>query len=139
MARLIRDVMTAQPKCLDGTATLADAARAMRGADIGDVLVQEDGKTVGIVTDRDIVVRAIAAGRNPNETTLKDVCTGHLTCVGPDDTVDDAMRLMKQHAIRRVPVLEDGIAVGIVSLGDLAVERDERSVLGQVSAAPPNK
>ena len=139
MARLIRDVMTANPQTLSSTATLAEAARVMRQADIGDVLVEENGKTVGIVTDRDIVVRGIAAGKNPAETPLSDVFTRGLTSVKPDASIDEAVRLMRENAIRRVAVLDDGEAVGVVSLGDLAAVRDEKSVLGQVSTAPPNK
>ena len=80
----------------------------------------------------------IAEGKDTNSTSVKEICTEQLFALKPDDSVEDAIRLMRERAIRRVPVLEDGNAVGIVSLGDLAVEQDERSVLGQVSAAPPN-
>ncbi len=139
MARLIRDVMTSRPRMLSATATLAEAARIMRQDDIGDVLVEDNGRTIGIVTDRDIVVRCIAAGRNPNETPLREVCSTNLLALKPDDSVDEAVRLMRERAVRRIPVMENGKPVGIVSLGDLAVERDQKSVLGQVSAAPPNK
>jgi CBS domain-containing protein len=139
MARLIRDVMSTKPRCLASSATLAEAARIMRQDDIGDVLVEDNGRMCGIVTDRDIVVRGIAAGKNPSETTLKDVVSANLLSLEPDDTIDEAVRLMRERAVRRIPVMEAGKPVGIVSLGDLAIERDEKSVLGQVSAAPPNK
>jgi CBS domain-containing protein len=139
MARMIRDVMTTQPRTLSSSATLAEAARVMRRDDIGDVLVEENGKLCGIVTDRDIVVRGVATGRDPNETPLSEVCTKEVVALRPEDSLDEAVRLMRDRAVRRLPVAENGKPVGIVSLGDLAVERDERSVLGQVSAAPPNK
>jgi len=139
MARLIRDVMTSKPKMLASTATLAEAANIMRQDDIGGVLVEENGKPCGIVTDRDIVVRGIAAGKDPKSTPVKEVCSEKLVSVKPDDSVDEAVRLMRERAIRRVPVMDDGNPVGIVSLGDLAMERDQRSALGQVSSAPPNK
>jgi CBS domain-containing protein len=139
MARLIRDVMTTKPRTLASSATLAEAATIMRQDDIGGVLVEENGKPCGIVTDRDLVVRGIAAGKDPKATPLKEVCSEKLISLEPDDSVDEAVRLMRERSIRRIPVLENGKMVGIVSLGDLALERDQRSVLGQVSAAPPNK
>lgn len=139
MARLIRDVMTAKPKTLAGSATLAEAARMMRKEDIGDILVLDDGKPCGILTDRDIVVRGIAAGKDPGKTAVKDIASKDVVTLAPDASIDEAVRLMREHAVRRIPVMESGKPVGIVSLGDLALERDERSVLGQVSAAPPNK
>lgn len=139
MARTLRDVMTEKPKTLSTSSTVAEAARVMRHDDIGDVLIEENGKTVGIVTDRDIVVRGIAAGKDPNETPLKEVCSANLVSLGPDDSIEAAVRLMRERAIRRIPVMEGDRTIGIVSLGDLAVERDQRSVLGQVSAASPNR
>lgn len=139
MARMIRDVMTKKPRMLGAKATMAEAARIMREDDIGGVMVEENGKICGIVTDRDLVVRGLAAGKNPDSTPLKEVCSSQVVTLKPDDSVDEAVRLMRERAIRRVPVMENGNMVGIVSLGDLAIERDERSVLGQMSAAPPNK
>lgn len=139
MARMIRDVMTSKPRMLASSATLAEAARIMRQEDIGDVLVEENGNPCGIVTDRDLVVRGIAAGKDPDETPLKEVCSMKLVSVKPDDSVDEAVRLMRERSVRRIPVMENGKTVGIVSLGDLAIERDQRSVLGQVSAAPPSR
>lgn len=139
MARQIRDVMTAKPKTLSASATLAEAARIMRQEDIGDVLVVDEGKPCGIVTDRDIVVRGIAAGKDPNQTQVKEIASKDVVTLKPDASVDEAIRIMRERAIRRIPVMEGGKPIGIVSLGDLAVERDQKSVLGQVSAAPPNK
>jgi CBS domain-containing protein len=136
----IRELMTADPIVLDASATVSDAARAMRARDVGDVLVRRDGRVCGIVTDRDLVVRAIAGdpqggGRKP----LGEICTTELAAIAPDAEVDEVIRLMRDKAIRRVPVVEGDRALGIVSLGDLAIARDRESTLGEISAAPPSR
>ena len=135
----IRDVMTPNPIALPVTASVVDAALAMRDSDVGAVIVLEDGQVCGIVTDRDLVVRAIANGNYPASTKLGEVCSRELTALSPRDTVEHAVRLMREKAIRRLPVVENGQPVGIVSIGDLAVERDRQSALGDISAAPPNR
>jgi CBS domain-containing protein len=109
----------------------------MRDQGIGDVLVEHDG-SLGIVTDRDIVTRAVAEGRDPQQVRVGDICTRDVETVSPDMSVDDVIRLMSDKAVRRVPVVEAGRPVGIVALGDLAVDRDRRSLLADISAAPPN-
>jgi len=139
MPQRISDLMTTDPVALTNQASLRDAAVAMRDRDIGDVVVTKlDGTACGIVTDRDIVVRAIAEGNDPSTTSLEDVCSHKLVAVGPDDPVAVAVRKMEQQAIRRLPVIENGTLVGIISIGDLAVERDRESALGEISAAAPN-
>jgi CBS domain-containing protein len=138
MAQHIRELMTTNPVSLPGTASVREAACAMRDGDIGDVIVIEHNQVCSIVTDRDIVVRSVAEEQDPDTTTLADICSHALLTVAPTDSVEHAVRLMRTHAIRRVPVVEKGKAVGIVSLGDLAVERDPSSALGEISAAPPN-
>jgi CBS domain-containing protein len=138
MPQRIHDVMTPNPISLPGTASVHEAARVMRDQDIGDVIVIENNQVCGIVTDRDIVVRTVAEGQDFTTTTLADVCSHSLLTVTPTDSVEHAVRLMRTHAIRRLPVVEGGKAVGLVSLGDLAVERDPDSALGEISAAPPN-
>lgn len=90
------------------------------------------------MTDRDIVVRGIAEGLDPRTNTLDDICSRTLTTVSPDDSIDTAVSLMREKAIRRLPVVKRGRPVGIVSIGDLAIERDRDSALADVSAAPPN-
>jgi CBS domain-containing protein len=102
-------------------------------------VVEEEGRAAGILTDRDIVVRAIAEGRDPGSTTVGEVCSSDLTTLTPDQSIDDAVRLMREHDVRRLPVVQDGRPVGIVSLGDLAVELDPDSALADISAAPPNE
>lgn len=135
----ISDVMTADPTTCPEDATLEDAARLMRQEDIGDVLVTRDGRLTGIVTDRDIVVRALAEGMSPTETRVGEVASADAATLSPDDAVDRAVRLMRDRALRRVPVVDDGRPVGIVSIGDLAVARDPGSALADISAADPNE
>ena len=138
MPQRLHDVMTPNPVALPGSASVHEAARTMRDQDIGDVIVVENHQVCGIVTDRDIVVRTVAEARDPAATTLADICSHALTTVAPTDSVEQAVQLMREKAIRRLPVVEDGRPVGIVSLGDLAMERDPDSALGEISAAPPN-
>lgn len=135
----IRDVMTKDPQILPASASLVDAAKVMRDEDIGPVIVVENDRVVGIVTDRDIVVRAVAEDRSPSATTVGDVASRDLTTVSPGDAVEDAVRLMREGAVRRLPVVEGGKPVGIVALGDLAVQRDPDSALADISAAEPNE
>jgi CBS domain-containing protein len=137
MAQSIRDVMTPNPVVCKASTPLADAARFMRDRDIGDVLVEQDGRLCGLVTDRDMVVRAMAESMKP-ETPLGQICTKELVTLPADASVSDAVDLMRDKALRRLPIVDDGKAVGIVSLGDLAMERDRGSALADISAAPPN-
>lgn len=139
MADHIRDVMTQNPQTLPASATVCEAAEAMRANDIGDVIAIDDkGGVVGIVTDRDVVVRVVAEGRDPRATQIEDIAGRELTVVSPDDPVERAVELMRERAVRRLPVVKRGKIVGIVSIGDLAVERDSASALADISAAPPN-
>ena len=135
----IRELMTADPVVLDASATVSDAAKAMKARDVGDVLVRRDGKLCGIVTDRDLVVRAFAGDpQGAARRTLGEICTTDLAAVAPDAEVDEAIRLMRERAIRRIPVVEGDRPLGIVSLGDLAIARDRESALADISAAPPS-
>ncbi|MCP9982563.1 CBS domain-containing protein [Actinomadura madurae] len=118
--------MTAPPKSLPLDATLYEAARLMRDQGIGDVLVTFAGRLCGLVTDRDIVVRAVAESRDTALTPLGDVCTAELTTIHPEDDTDTAARLMCEQAVRRLPVVDaEQRPVGIVSIGDLAVANGE--------------
>jgi CBS domain-containing protein len=139
MAERIRDVMTPDPQTLPESTLVRVAAETMRANDIGDVIVSDDdGRITGILTDRDIVVRVVAEGRDPRATRIGDIASRELTAVEPDDPVDRAVDLMRERAIRRLPVVDHGKPVGIVSIGDLALERDPDSALADISAAPPN-
>jgi CBS domain-containing protein len=139
MAQSIRDVMTTDPVSLPATASLVEAAECMKQRNIGDVVVTDEGRVCGIVTDRDIVVRAVAENRPVDGTTLGDICSKELVTVSPTDTTDDAVRLMREQALRRLVVIENGNAVGVVSIGDLAIDLDRGSALADISAAPPNQ
>ena len=134
----VRDVMTKDPVTVPPTATLMQAAQAMSARDIGDVLVVEKGKIRSVLTDRDIVVRAVAEGRDPTQTPVSEAASMASVTVGPDEPVEQAVRLMREHKVRRLPVVEHDRVVGVVSLGDLAAERDPDSVLADISEAPPN-
>ena len=138
MADTVRDVMTENPTTVEASATLVDAAKIMKQENIGDVLVVENGKVQGIVTDRDIVVRAIAAGDDPSHTSVREIASTDLEVLDPDDSIGDAIRKMEQAAVRRLPVVEDGKPVGIVTLGDLARVKDRDSALADISSASPN-
>lgn len=129
----VREIMTKDPVTLPASASISDAAKEMKKGDMGDVLIDNDG-TLGIVTDRDIAVRAVADGKF--DVTIGDIGTFDLDTVKPDDDVRQVIKDMRQDDIRRVPVVEDGTAVGILSLGDLAVIFDDDSVLADISAAP---
>jgi CBS domain-containing protein len=137
--RQVREVMTSTPQTASTSATLRDAARLMADGDIGAVVVVDERDAVlGILTDRDIAVRAVAQGRDPATTSVGDVHTRNLLALAPTDTVHEAMRMMREHNVRRLPVVTDGRAIGMVSIGDLAVETDPGSVLADMSASPPN-
>lgn len=140
MAQSVREVMTKDPVTLSVDTSVVDAARRMKEVDIGDVIVLDESDQIcGIVTDRDIVVRAIAEQNDPTTTNIGDICSRDVTTVSPDDSVGDVVRLMREKAIRRVPVVEGGKPVGVVSIGDLAVARDQESALADISAADPNE
>jgi CBS domain-containing protein len=138
MARTVEEIMTRDPRTVSASDTIVDAARVMNEADIGDVVVVDNGGVQGILTDRDIVVRAIAEGRDPQSTSVADVCTSGVEAIEPSASVDDALRKMREGDIRRLPVVQDGRPVGILSLGDLAVEREPDSTLADISAASPD-
>jgi len=136
--QLVRDIMTTPVVGVAETATLVEAARHMRMSDIGDVLIVDGDQVRGIVTDRDIVIRALAADLDPAITTVGDIATRDPVVIGPDQPAADAVQLMRDRALRRLPVCEDGRLVGVVSLGNLATERDPESALADISAAPPD-
>lgn len=138
-AQKVGDIMTSPPRTLDVTASVMDAATLMRAGDVGDVVVLEEGRLCGILTDRDIVVRVLATGDDPSSVRVGDVCSRELVTVSEGDGIGNAVRLVRAKAVRRLPVLDDdGRLVGILSLGDLALARDPKSALGDISAATPN-
>jgi CBS domain-containing protein len=138
MADTVRDVMMPNPLTVDARTTVEAAAQVMRENDIGDVLVTQEGRLVGILTDRDIVVRAIAGQRHPAATFAGECCSTEVQVVKAEDSTNRAAELMRERALRRLPVVDDGQVVGIVSIGDLAVAEDPKSALADISAAAPN-
>jgi CBS domain-containing protein len=139
MAKAVRDVMAENPQSVEASDTVADAAKKLKESDIGALLVTDGDELKGIVTDRDIVVGAVAEGKDPDDAKVEDVAsTGDVTTVEPDSSLDDAVKQMRDADVRRLPVVEDGKPVGIVSLGDLAIALDDDSALADISASSPN-
>ncbi|GGQ00211.1 MULTISPECIES: CBS domain-containing protein [Streptosporangium] len=137
MAQTVAEVMTRDPATVDAAQPVSVAARLMSSQDTGAVIVTVDGRVSGIVTDRDIAVRVVAESKG-HETPVLEAYSGDLVTVGPDTSIDQVVQLMRSNAVRRIPVVEGDRAVGIVSIGDLAIERDEESALADISAAREN-
>ncbi|MGC5030446.1 CBS domain-containing protein [Micromonospora sp. DT229] len=134
----VGEFMTTRLVTMDGNDTLVAAAQEMRDSAIGDVVVTDGDSVVGIITDRDITIRAVAENLDPNATRLHQLTTKDVITVSQYDNVISAADLMRTYAVRRLPVVEDGRLIGLVSMGDLAVEREPQSVLADVSADEPN-
>jgi CBS domain-containing protein len=135
----ISELMSRNPVCLDEKASVLDAARAMRDQHIGNVIVTRAGRVFGILTDRDIVVRCLARDKDMRQCTCGEVCSStDVVTISRDAPIEDAVKLMRERAVRRLVVVAGPKPVGIVSLGDLAKERDRSSALGHISAAAPN-
>ncbi|MGX1541105.1 CBS domain-containing protein [Streptomyces adustus] len=138
MVQCVRDIMTGTPVSVETGALVTDVARLMRDEDIGVVLVTREDHLLGLVSDRDLVVRGLAEGSDPQEMTVADLCTEEPITITPDDDLERAVALMRQHAIRRLPVVEGDALVGVISIGDLAMEIDRKSALGDISSASPS-
>lgn len=134
----VEEFMTTRLVTMDGNDTLIAAAQEMRDCAIGDVVVTDGDDVVGIVTDRDITVRAVAENMDPASTRLNEITTRDVITVSQHDDAVAAADLMRTYAVRRLPVVEDGQLIGLVSMGDLAVEREPQSVLADISADDPN-
>ncbi|MEV4480373.1 CBS domain-containing protein [Micromonospora coxensis] len=134
----VGEFMTTRLVTMDGDDTLTAAAQEMRDSAIGDVVVTAGDDVIGIVTDRDITVRGVAESMNPDTTRLKQITSRDLVTVSQYDDAVAAADLMRTYAVRRLPVIDDGKLVGLVSMGDLAVEREPQSVLADISADEPN-
>jgi CBS domain-containing protein len=126
MAKSIRDAMTSNPKTIDTSAPVVEAARVMRDADAGVVPIVDGDKLVGTITDRDIAIRAVAEGKDPQATKAIDIASKELVTIDPQQDLDEALKLMARHQVRRLPVVEeDGKLVGIVAQADIAREHDD--------------
>jgi CBS domain-containing protein len=121
----IRELMTENPSTCEHNATVVDAAKVMAREDVGSIPVVEDGRLVGVVTDRDLVVRVLAEGRDPETTTVGEIATKNVETVPPDADLDEALRIMASNQVRRLPVVEGDRLVGIVAQADVARHSDE--------------
>ena len=128
MATHVADVMTSSVQTASPSQTLTEAAAMMKGDDVGSVPVVDAGRLIGIVTDRDIVTRAIAERRDPQAVTVDEIASREMITVQPDQDLDEALRLMASHQVRRLPVVEGGRLVGMLSQADVALEAKEKKV-----------
>ena len=128
MAKSVRDVMTPGVRTVSPAQSLADAAEVMKGEDVGSVPVVEEGRLAGIVTDRDIVTRAVAERRDPQTVKVDEIASRDLVTVEPEQDLDEALALMASHQVRRLPVVEEGRLVGMLAQADVALEAKEKKV-----------
>jgi CBS domain-containing protein len=128
MAQSIREVMTTSPETVDSGSTAVDAAKRMKQADAGMIPVVQNGKLVGTITDRDIAVRVVAEGKDPQTTTVGEIASREVVTVEPDNDLSEALKLMAHHQVRRLPVVEGDSVVGVIAQADVAKEADERQV-----------
>ena len=132
MGQSIRNLMTSNPCTIDAEKSVAYAAKMMRDEDVGLAPIVEGDKLIGTLTDRDIAVRVVAEGKDPNQTTVREVASTNLVTIDPQQDLDEALRLMAKHQVRRLPVVEeDGRLVGVVAQADVAREGDDAQT-GQV-------
>ena len=128
MGKSVREAMTASVSSVSPMQSLADAAEVMKREDVGSVPVVQEGRLAGIVTDRDIVTRAVAEQRDPQAVTVEEIASQDLVTVEPGQDLDEALALMARHKVRRLPVLEDGRLVGMLAQADVALEAQEEMV-----------
>ena len=127
----VRDVMTSNPTTCSMEASVADAATVMAQEDVGPIPIMKGDRLVGILTDRDIVVRVVAEGRDPQSTTVGEVASTNLVTVSPDENLDRALQLLAEQQVRRLPVVEGEALVGVIAQADIARQGDDRTT-GQV-------
>jgi CBS domain-containing protein len=127
MGQSIRDVMTSNPCTIDAEKSVAYAAKMMRDEDVGLAPIVEDDKLIGMLTDRDIAIRVVAEGKDPGQVKVRDVASSQLVTIDPQQDLDEGLRIMAKHQVRRLPVVEeDGQLVGVVAQADVAREGDDR-------------
>jgi CBS domain-containing protein len=140
MAKTAREIMSTNPECIGETESLVEAARKMVQLNVGALpICGQDNRLKGMLTDRDIVVKAVAEGRNPQECKAGELAQGKPVTIGADDSVDEALRTMIEHKVRRLPVIDGHDLVGIVSQADIATNIDDAQVgalVESISAAP---
>jgi CBS domain-containing protein len=126
MAKSVRDAMTENPRSIDQSASVVEAARLMREEHIGSLPITDGERLVGMITDRDITTRVVAEAADPQMTSVGDVYSRDLVSVEPDEDLEAALQLMARHQVRRLPVVENGRIVGIVAQADIALREDEK-------------
>jgi CBS domain-containing protein len=131
MAMLVRHAMTEAPKTAGPGLNAADAAGLMKSQDVGVIPIAEEGKLLGLVTDRDLVIRVMAERKNPTSVPLRDIMTASAVTVTPDTDLSEARSLMAEHQVRRLPVMKGEQLVGILSLGDVAVATASKRAIGE--------
>lgn len=124
----VREIMTREPSTLSPASTIGEAATIMRQDDCGSVPIVEGGRLVGIITDRDIVIRILAGGKDPKTAHVSEAMTADPVTVGPDASLDEAQKVMAERQVRRLPVVENGRLVGLVVIGQVARRDDARDV-----------
>jgi CBS domain-containing protein len=135
MRKSVRDVMTQNPRTVDAGSPVIEAARLMKEEDVGSVPVLDNGRLIGTLTDRDIVLRVVTEGRDPQSTKVMEVASSDLVTIDPQQNLDEALRMMATHQVRRLPVVEeDGYLVGILAQADAAREASEKKVGETVEA-----
>ena len=129
MAKSIREIMTSNPRTVESSAQITEVARIMRDEDTGVVPIVDGDRLVGTITDRDIAIRVVAEGRDPQTTKVEEVASKDLVTIDPQQDLDEALRLMAQHQVRRLPVVEeDGKLVGVLAQADVARYADPAKV-----------
>lgn len=123
--------MTQDPATLEPTATLGEAATLMKQEDCGSIPIVDGGRLVGIVTDRDIVVRAIAGGKDPKTAKVSEIMSADPVCIAPDTDVEEASKVMADRQIRRLPVVDDGKLIGILVIGQIARREPDEQQTGE--------
>ena len=142
MAKTVREAMTQNPRSVGPSDSVADAARVLKDENVGSVPVVEGDRPVGMLTDRDIVTRVVAEGRDPNSTSVKDVASGKVVMAESGTDLDDALQLMAQHQVRRLPVVEEGRLVGILAQADVAEivgDKQTGRLVEAISEPPPRE
>src|SRR6266511_3114402 len=126
MGKIIRDVMTSNPCTIDADKDIAYAAKMLKDEDVGIAPIVEGDQLIGVLTDRDIAIKVVAEGKDPKSTTVREVASTNVVTIDPQQDLDEALRLMAQHQIRRLPVVEeDGKIVGILAQADVARQADD--------------
>ena len=140
MGTKVHEVMTDSPRCVTPETPVAEAARLMKSEDVGSLPILEGEKLTGIVTDRDIVIQAVAEGKNPSGMPVREVASRDLVTIGQDEDLSEALRLMASHQVRRIPVVDqDNRLVGVVAQADVAREakdKDSGQMLHDISQMP---